>query len=80
VIDEKRHNRIKAALQLKGSSLSAVARHLNVAPTTVSTVSRGFRRSRRIESQIAFELGCKAEDLWPERYQLAATEASMEPT
>ena len=44
MIDEKRHNRIKAALQLKGSSLSAVARHLNVTPTTVSTVSRGFRK------------------------------------
>lgn len=77
MIDEKRHNRIKAALQLKGSSLSAVARDLNVAPTTVSIVSRGFRRSRRIESKIASELGCKAEELWPERYRLPAKEAAM---
>ena len=77
MIDEKRHNRIKAALQLKGSSLSAVARHLNVTPTTVSTVSRGFRRSRRIETQIAAELGCDIEDLWPERYKRIGTEVAM---
>ena len=32
MIDEKRHARIKAALQLKGRSLSAVARDLNVIP------------------------------------------------
>ncbi|WBO22506.1 helix-turn-helix domain-containing protein [Sphingomonas abietis] len=77
MIDEKRHNRIKAALQLRGSSLSAVARDLKVAPATVSTVSRGFRRSRRIEAKIASELGCKAEDLWPERYRQVAEETTM---
>ncbi|MGC5799008.1 helix-turn-helix domain-containing protein [Sphingomonas sp. NFX23] len=77
MIDEKRHARIKAALQLKGSSLSAVARDLNVTATTVSTVSRGFRRSRRIESRIATELGCKPEDLWPERYKAIVREAPI---
>lgn len=80
MIDEKRHARIKAALQLKGSSLSAVARDLNVTPTTVSTVSRGFRRSRRIESRIAAELGFRAEVLWPERYNADMKEASMKPS
>ncbi len=79
MIDEKRHARIKAALQLKGRSLSAVARDLNVTPTTVSTVSRGFRRSRRIETKIAAELGCTAEDLWPERYHAALKEVLMKP-
>ena len=59
MIDEKRHNRIKAALQLKGSSLSAVARDLNVAPTTVSIVSRGFRRSRRIKPKLLRSLIAK---------------------
>ncbi|WP_443029899.1 helix-turn-helix domain-containing protein [Sphingomonas sp. ZB1N12] len=77
MIDEKRHARIKAALQLKGSSLSAVARHLNVTPTTVSTVSRGFRRSRRIETRIAAELGCEVEELWPERYRQSVREGTM---
>jgi Ner family transcriptional regulator len=78
MIDEKRHARIKAALQLKGRSLSAVARDLNVTPTTVSTVSRGFRRSRRVESKIATELGCNAEDLWPERYNGTGRGAPIE--
>ena len=77
MIDEKRHNRIKAALQLRGSSLSAVARDLNVTPTTVSTVSRGFRRSRRIEDKIASELGCKAAELWPDRYKSSAKETAV---
>jgi len=80
MIDEKRHARIKAALQLKGSSLSAVARHLNVTPTTVSTVSRGFRRSRRIETRIAAELGCEVEELWPERYRQSVREGTMKPS
>jgi lambda repressor-like predicted transcriptional regulator len=74
IIDEKRHARIKAALSLKGSSLSDIARILDVAPTTVSIVSRGFRRSRRIEAEIANQLGIKAPELWPERYPIAAKE------
>ncbi len=80
MIDDKRHDRIKAALQLRGRSLSSVARDLNVTPTTVSIVSRGFRTSRRIESKIASELGCKAEELWPERYMRPTKEAAVKPT
>lgn len=80
MIDDKRHARIKAALQLRGRSLSSVARDLSVTPTTVSIVSRGFRKSRRIESKIASELGCKAEELWPERYTHPAKEAAVKPT
>lgn len=68
MIDEKRHTKIKAALSLKGRTLSDIARDLDVAPTTISIVSRGFRRSRRIEAAIAQELGLSTEELWPERY------------
>lgn len=68
MIDDKRHARIKAALNLRGRTLSDIARALDVAPTTISIVSRGFRRSRRIEAAIAEELGCTAAQLWPDRY------------
>ncbi len=70
MIDDKRHERIKAALSLRGRSLSAIARELQVAPTTISIVSRGFRRSRRIEAAIADELGCSVTQLWPDRYPI----------
>ena len=68
MIDDKRHAQIKAALALRGLSLSDIARSLKVAPTTISIVSRGYRRSRRIETAIADELGLTAAALWPERY------------
>lgn len=71
MIDDKLHARIKAALALKGTNLSAIARDLGVAPTTVSIVSRGFRRSRRIECAIAGALGEAPASLWPDRYPAA---------
>jgi Ner family transcriptional regulator len=78
MIDDKRHARIKAALELRGSSLSDIARRLEVAPTTISIVSRGFRRSRRIEAAIADKLGVSAAQLWPDRYPpLVAKEITM---
>lgn len=55
-------------LRLVGSSLAQVARDLQVAATTVTSVSQGYRRSRRIETAIATKLGVGPEELWPERY------------
>lgn len=77
MIDDKRHARIKAALELNGSSLSDIARDLAVAPTTISIVSRGFRRSRRIEAAIAAKIGMTTVALWPDRYPAYRTK---EPT
>jgi Ner family transcriptional regulator len=82
MIDDKRHAMIKAALALRGRSLSDIARDLDVAPTTISIVSRGFRRSRRIEAAIAGELGLTTEQVWPDRYPVStavtpAREAAM---
>lgn len=62
------HERIKMRLRLAGSSLADVARELGVAGTTVTSVSQGYRRSRRIEAAIAAKLGVRPADLWPERY------------
>jgi len=68
MIDDKRHAQIKSALSLKHITLSDIARSIDVTPGTVSIVSRGFRRSRRIEAAIATALGSTAEELWPDRY------------
>lgn len=72
MIDDKRHARIKSALSLKRISLSDIARSLAVTPSTVSIVSRGFRRSRRVEQAIADALGQRPEEIWPDRYRRAA--------
>ena len=69
MIDDKRHARIKSALGLKRISLSDIARSLAVTPSTVSIVSRGFRRSRRVEQAIADALGQRPEEIWPDRYR-----------
>lgn len=68
MIDEKQHTRIKAALALKGITLTSIARALDVKPTTVTIVSKGFRRSQRIEHAIAGALDCSPAQLWPTRY------------
>lgn len=77
MIDDKQHARIKSALALRGLTLSSLARELEVAPTTVSIVSRGFRRSRRIERAIAEAVGCSPAELWPLRYQPIISEEDM---
>lgn len=64
----QRHERIKMRLRLAGSSLSGIARELGVAATTVTSVSQGYRRSRRIEQAIADKLRETPEHLWPDRY------------
>jgi Ner family transcriptional regulator len=77
MIDDKLHTRIKGALALKGLSLSCIAKDLCVAPTTVSLVSRGYRRSRRIEQAIADALGSTPANLWPLRYVSQANEKEL---
>lgn len=64
----EQHERIKMRLRIAGSSLAEVARELDVAGTTVTSVSQGYRRSRRIEMAIASKLGVTPTDLWPDRY------------
>lgn len=68
------HERIKMRLRLAGSSLSEISRELGVRPTTVTSVSQGYRRSRRIELAIASKLGMSAEAVWPDRYSVAVAD------
>lgn len=67
----KQHERIKMRLRMAGTSLAQIARDLGVAATTVTSVSQGARRSRRIENAIAHHLSTTAAKLWPERYASA---------
>lgn len=55
-------------LRLAGTSLAQIARDLGVTPTTVTSVSQGDRRSRRIEHTIALRLSTTPDKLWPDRY------------
>lgn len=64
----QRHERIKLRLRRVGSSLAQVARELGVTGSTVTSVSQGYRRSRRIEQAIADKLRDTPERLWPDRY------------
>ncbi len=77
MLDDKLHARIKGALVLKGLNLSSIARDLGVTPSSVSIVSRGFRRSRRIEQAIADALGCNPADLWPLRYECPSDDSEV---
>lgn len=69
----EQHERIKMRLRLAGSSLADVARELGVKATTVTSVSQGYRRSRRIEAAIAHKLGIAPDQLWPDRYPPSAS-------
>jgi lambda repressor-like predicted transcriptional regulator len=68
-VNEEQHTIIKAALHERGMSLGSVARAERVATTTLSLVSRGYRRSRRLEHAIAQALDADPAHLWPERYK-----------
>lgn len=65
---EKQHEHIKWALSRRGTSLSMIARTLGVAPTSVTMVSKGRGRSRRIEEAIAAAAGFTPAQLWPSKY------------
>lgn len=79
MVDEKQHQRIRAALALRGITLSSIARDLDVRPTTVTIVSKGYRRSQRIEQAIANALGATPAQIWPRRYPENGKEDVMRP-
>ncbi len=73
----RQHERLKAQLAKRDLTLSDIARQLQVAPSSVTIVSQGLRRSRRIELALATAVGSTPEKLWPGRYALEAGEANM---
>lgn len=62
------HEHIKWALGVRGTSFSEVARSLDVSATSVSLVSKGRSRSKRIEEALAKETGFTPAQLWPFHY------------
>lgn len=68
MVDHETHLWVKQALKAKGSSLSKIARAEGVKPSSVSIISKGWRRSRRVELAIANVLQISPEEIWPERY------------
>ncbi len=67
--DEYCHEMVRARLRLARTSFSNIARELGITPASVSLVSQGRRRSRKVERTIAEKLGTTPEKIWPERYQ-----------
>lgn len=70
--DEFCHEMIRARLRLAGTSSSDIARELGKTPASVSLVSQGRRRSRKIEQTIAEKLDTTPKNIWPDRYEQEA--------
>lgn len=64
----ERHERIKRGLKAVGSSIADIAAELGVAPSTVTIVCQGHRRSHRIQKEVARRLSTTPSELFPERY------------
>ncbi len=63
------HERLKAELRIRGTSLARVARDLGVSDAALTLVGKGCNRSRRIEKALAGAVGTTPEALFPDRYQ-----------
>lgn len=70
--DEYCHEMIRARLRLAGTSFSDIARELGITPASVSLVSQGRRRSRKVELAIAEKLGTTPNQIWPTFYKQEA--------
>lgn len=64
-----KHETLKCALRLRKTSLADVARSLDVSAGSVTAVSQGHRRSRRIEAALAEAIGTTADELFSDRKQ-----------
>jgi len=67
-VNEETHLAIKKRLSQLGKTFVEIAQQEGVSKVSVSIVSRGYRRSRRIEAAIARAVNSTPEELWPERY------------
>jgi lambda repressor-like predicted transcriptional regulator len=66
--EKQRHVHIRHALYLKGITLADIARSLNISQGSVSQVSVGRSRSKRVEKALASALNTTTEQLFPDRY------------
>ena len=63
------HERLKAELRIRGTSLARIARELGVSDAALSLVGKGYSRLRRIEKALADAAGVSPEALFPDRDQ-----------
>lgn len=62
------HELLKMELRLRGTSMSQIAADIGVLPGSVTTVSQGRRRSKKIEAALADAVGKTVFELFPARY------------
>lgn len=67
-VDLHNHERLKCRLRQAGSSMAEIARMLDIKQSSVTVVSQGYRRSHRVQSAIAVQLGTTPQALFPDRY------------
>jgi lambda repressor-like predicted transcriptional regulator len=66
--DLAKHELLKFRLRHeKKLTLSEIAKRLNIKPGSVTAVSQGYRRSRRVEQALAEALDTSPEELFPDR-------------
>lgn len=58
---------IKAAIRMRGVTLSELAARIGVTPAAIGMAIRA-RSSERIENEIAAFLELPAQEIWPDRY------------
>ncbi|WP_138473009.1 helix-turn-helix domain-containing protein [Poseidonocella sp. HB161398] len=67
-VDLHNHEQLKCRLRLAGSSMAEIARTLGIKQSSVTVVSQGYRRSHRVQSAIANQLGTTPQELFSDRY------------
>jgi len=67
--DAATHIWIKSELRARGSSMAQFSRDIGVTQGSVSLVSQGLHRSKRIEAALAKALDMTPDQLFPERYK-----------
>jgi DNA-binding XRE family transcriptional regulator len=63
---------IKILMLRKKVTQAAIARKLDIKPSTVCNVIKGTATSARVKRAIAQALGMRIEDLWPNDHERAA--------
>lgn len=67
------HERLKAELRIRGTSLAQISRDLGVSDSALTLVGKGFHRSLRIERALADAVGSTPQALFPDRYEEVQT-------
>lgn len=67
-VDLQFHELLKYRLRSAGSSMAQISKILGISQSSVTIVSQGYRRSHRIQTEIARQLNTTSETLFPDRY------------